>query len=162
MCFEKEVPQVDRRKVGPYIIAVDFDGVIHSYEKGWHDGTIYGTPAPGCKETMQKWMDAGYDLLIYSVRAFDRTQFGTFEPNQLQQMTEWLHRYNIPYTTIWNGYGKPFAHLYVDDNAYRHTCWNSTESHVRRFHGAWQNDILQEGSGEHADAQPQEASEVRS
>ena len=35
------------------IIAIDFDGVIHSFELGYHDGTIYGTPINGAKESLQ-------------------------------------------------------------------------------------------------------------
>ncbi len=35
-------------------IAVDFDGVIHRYSKGWHDGTIYDPPMDGCYDAMNQ------------------------------------------------------------------------------------------------------------
>ena len=31
-------------------IAIDFDGVIHTFDKGWNDGTCYGDPIPGSIE----------------------------------------------------------------------------------------------------------------
>ena len=33
-------------------IAVDFDGFIHKYSKGWHDGSIYDEPVEGAAEAL--------------------------------------------------------------------------------------------------------------
>ncbi|MEV6504779.1 hypothetical protein AB0M61_01490 [Streptomyces sp. NPDC051642] len=33
-------------------IAVDFDGVIHAYSKGWQDGAIYDPPLPGAFDAL--------------------------------------------------------------------------------------------------------------
>lgn len=38
-------------------IAVDFDGVVHAYSKGWQDGTIYDPPLPGALEGLTALMD---------------------------------------------------------------------------------------------------------
>ena len=35
-------------------IAIDFDGVIHTFDKGWNDGTCYGDPIPGSIEAIKK------------------------------------------------------------------------------------------------------------
>lgn len=61
-------------------LAIDFDGVIHAYSKGWHDGTIYDEPLPGAFETIKKLMDDGYCVYILSTR----------KPRQIQK---WLDKH---------------------------------------------------------------------
>ncbi|MEO0641374.1 MAG: hypothetical protein AAFY70_16695 [Bacteroidota bacterium] len=50
-------------------IAIDFDGVLHLYSKGWNGGEIYDPPVPGAKEAMQKLKAQGHTLYIFSTRS---------------------------------------------------------------------------------------------
>lgn len=49
-------------------IAIDFDGVIHAYSKGWQDGSIYDEPVSGAFEAIKKFMDEGYTVYIHTTR----------------------------------------------------------------------------------------------
>jgi len=50
-------------------ISIDFDGVIHRYSKGWHDGTIYDEPMEGAFEYIKRLMDEGYCVYVLSTRS---------------------------------------------------------------------------------------------
>ncbi|MFD6094727.1 hypothetical protein ACFVWN_01180 [Nocardiopsis flavescens] len=49
-------------------IAVDFDGVIHTYDRGWADGTIYGGLIPGAGAALELLMDT-YSVFVHTSRS---------------------------------------------------------------------------------------------
>lgn len=52
----------------PKTIAIDFDGVIHKYSKGWKDGSIYDEPIKGSIDAINHLFESGYNVFIFSTR----------------------------------------------------------------------------------------------
>lgn len=66
-------------------IAIDFDGVIHKYSKGWHDGTCYDEPTEGAEIFLRDLMKyKGVSVFILSTRS----------PKQIEK---WLIKH-MPFT----------------------------------------------------------------
>lgn len=93
------------------IIAVDFDGTLHT---GKWPGI--GSPAPYAVEVMNKLKADGHYLIIWTCR----------EGGSQTEMVNWLLEKGIPFDRIndhqpgsWEPYGhkskKVYAHLYIDD-----------------------------------------------
>lgn len=117
-------------------IAVDFDGVIHAYSKGWQDGSIYDLPLPGAVRTL--------DLLMEKNSVFIHTS------RNPRQVAEWIWKMtgivcttHIPREwwgrrkTFWNKRGvllvtnlKLPATIYIDDRAYRFETWELARSEL--------------------------------
>lgn len=117
-------------------LAIDFDGVIHGYSKGWNGGEIYDPPVEGVAEAIQALKEEGYRIYIYSTRnnkAFRKKD----DPDQKPLMEAYLKEHNIPFDKIWN-FGKPMAHIYIDDRALKFEGnWKQTLDDVRAFK-TWQ------------------------
>lgn len=87
---------------------IDFDGVIHQYSKGWHDGTAYDPPMPDALEGLQRIENYGYHIVIFSTR-------------DAEQIRQWLALYGFPDYEITNI--KRPATFILDDRAIRFHNW---------------------------------------
>lgn len=114
-------------------IAIDFDGVLHAYSKGWSDGSIYDGPVPGSAEAMKRLKEQGHTLYIFSTRTNPVFKKKDDAQDQKKMMEEWLQQHDIPFDKVWT-FGKPMADLFIDDRAigFRGN-WNSTLEEVASF-----------------------------
>ena len=102
-------------------IAVDFDGVIHQYSKGWHDGSIYDAPMAGVKEALIE-LGKKYKIVVFSRRAVHQGR---------KVIKDWLDINQIPYDRITKI--KPKARWYIDDRAVHFTTWPETLKEIEKL-----------------------------
>lgn len=94
-------------------IAVDFDGVIHKFDKGWFDGTCYGKPIEDSLEAIKK-LSKHYNVIIFTSKALpDRPLVEGKTGKQL--ITEWLEKHDVLEYITEITYTKPRAEYYIDD-----------------------------------------------
>ena len=112
-------------------IAIDFDGVIHSFELGFHDGTIYGTPIEGSIESIKKIAEK-YTIVIYTAKAKkDRPLINGMTGIEL--VWEWLHKYDLAKYVKDVTAEKPRCICYIDDKAVQFINWNQALKDLTRF-----------------------------
>ena len=93
------------------ILAIDFDGVIHNWQQPKPDRKM-GPPMEGAKEAITRLKRDGYHIIIHSC-------------NRAGVIADWMAYYEIPYTSVWQGQGKPVADRYLDNLGVRFTSWAS-------------------------------------
>ena len=106
------------------ILAVDFDGVIHTNELGFHDGTIYGSLIEGAREALQQ-LSEKYTLVIYTVKANPSRPLVNGKTGK-ELIWEWLRENNLDSYIEDVTYDKVNAVFYIDDKAIRFVDWEST------------------------------------
>lgn len=100
-------------------IALDFDGVLHSY-KTWDGDIPKNSPVDGALSFVNDLVDMGYEVVIFSSRAKNETG--------KKGISDWLEKHDFPKLKV--HHDKPAAELYVDDRGYR---FDGDFSEVRKF-----------------------------
>lgn len=104
-------------------IVIDLDGTICPVKQ---NGERYEDlePNPGAIEKLKELKDAGHYIIIQTARnmATQESNVGKVMRNIGKVTLDWLVRYDIPYDEIY--FGKPNAHLYIDDRGLRFNTWN--------------------------------------
>jgi len=95
-------------------LAIDFDGVIHSYKRGWTGEVAEDEPMPGVEEALQKLKRDGWEIVILlstrdSIRIWD-----------------WLEKYDLSQYIDDVTNEKIQAEVYIDDRGYRFKNWKNT------------------------------------
>ena len=109
-------------------ICVDFDGVIHSYERGWQDGEIYGEVVPGFFEWVERVRDR-VKIVVYSSRS--KSDDGVIA------MSHWLHLKR----NAWIAAGgkrneeEPLAFEFAHEKP---AAWLTIDDRAIQFTGAWE------------------------
>jgi hypothetical protein len=96
-------------------LAVDFDGVVHTFDKGWHDGTCYGDPIEGSLDAL-KSLSKDWNLVLFTAKVKpDRPLVNG--KNGYELVDEWLRKYGIRELFNEITFEKPRADYYIDDKA---------------------------------------------
>ena len=110
-------------------LAIDFDGVIHDFSKGWHDGTCYGDPLPGSIEAVKK-LAQNYNIIIFTAKAKPSRPL-VHGKTGTELVSEWLEKHDILNIVDEITSEKPRAQLYIDDKGYHFKNWDDTLRHVK-------------------------------
>lgn len=107
-------------------ICIDLDGVISTLKK---EGETYADvlPMDGAKEKIKQLRENGHYVMIFTARHMKTCDGNVAKViARVGKITlDWLEKYGIEYDEIL--FGKPWADVYIDDNAFRFLSWDKLE-----------------------------------
>lgn len=111
-------------------IAIDFDGVIHNFDKGYYDGTCYGEPIIGSLEALKN-LSTKYKIIVFTAKAKPNRPLVNGKTG-LELVRDWLDKYGVLDYVSEITSEKPRAILYIDDNGYRFDSWKNTLQFIEK------------------------------
>jgi hypothetical protein len=92
---------------GGKTVAIDFDGVLHSYDSGWVGRIPTDPPIEGAQEFICLLIERNAKPVIHSTRAAESAGYAG--------ILSWLRKHNFPPVEVTAQ--KPVAVAYIDDRA---------------------------------------------
>lgn len=111
-------------------IAIDFDGVIHNFDKGYYDGTCYGEPIIGSLEALKN-LSTKYKIIVFTAKAKPNRPLVNGKTG-LELVRDWLDKYGVLDYVSEITSEKPRAILYIDDNGYRFDSWKNALQFIEK------------------------------
>tara|TARA_R100000005_G_scaffold90579_1_gene62116 strand:+ start:168 stop:557 length:390 start_codon:yes stop_codon:yes gene_type:complete len=109
-------------------IAIDFDGVVHTFDKGFHDGTCYGEPIEGSLEAI-KQLSKKYNVVIFTAKAKPSRPLVNGKTGS-ELVYEWLVKHDVMKYVKQITSEKPRSFIYIDDKGYRFENWSDTMKYL--------------------------------
>ena len=104
-------------------ICVDLDGVICQLRRPDQSYSDV-EPVPGAVDALRQLRSDGHTVIIYTARHMKTTggNVGAVLARQGSVTLDWLERHGVEFDEI--HFGKPYADVYIDDNAVRFARWD--------------------------------------
>ena len=109
-------------------IAIDFDGVVHTFDKGFHDGTCYGEPIEGSLEAI-KQLSKKYNVVIFTAKAKPSRPLVNGKTGS-ELVYDWLVKHDVMKYVKQITSEKPRSFIYIDDKGYRFENWSDTMKYL--------------------------------
>lgn len=110
-------------------IVIDLDGTVCPIKKKDQQYSEL-EPFDGAIQKITELRKAGHYIIIQTARnmATQEGNLGKVMKSIGKVTMDWLAKYDVPYDELY--FGKPNAHLYIDDRALRFTSWSAITPEV--------------------------------
>ena len=112
-------------------ICIDIDGVLASFKK---EGQTYADvdPIEGSVEVLKMWKEQGHYLILHTARHMKTCDgnVGKVIAKVGQITIDWLDKHGFVYDELL--FGKPWAEVYIDDNAFRFSSWEDLKGDAEK------------------------------
>ncbi len=108
-------------------LCIDLDGVVCTLKL---PGQTYDdvVPVPGAVERLRELRAHGHVIILHTARHMKTCEgnVGQVVARIGQVTLNWLARHKVEFDELY--FGKPWADIYIDDNAFRFTNWTAIDA----------------------------------